>query len=85
MKILASSTLAVAALLLAAVPASADDTPSGGKGAIGQGGSSLGSGGSGFFGDSDDGHASSNRHLVKTGEPGAVSDLVNNLTNPQPQ
>ncbi|MGW7102852.1 hypothetical protein [Streptomyces sp. NPDC054838] len=85
MKIFASSTLAVAALLLATVPASAD-TPGSGKGAIGQDSSSLGSGGSGGsdFGDSD-GHAFSNRHLTKTGDPGALSDLVNNLTNPQPQ
>ncbi|MER6198475.1 hypothetical protein ABT234_14060 [Streptomyces sp. NPDC001586] len=79
MKILASSTLAVAALLLTAVPASAD-----GPSAIGQGRSSLGSGGWDSSSDSD-GHASSNRHLVKTGEPGAVSNLVNNLTNPQPE
>ncbi|MEU6896321.1 hypothetical protein ABZ934_32205 [Streptomyces sp. NPDC046557] len=82
MKILASSTLAVAALLLAAVPASAD-TPGSGNGAIGEGNSSLGSGGS-DFGDSD-GHAFSNRPLTKTGDPGAISDLVNNLSNPQPQ
>ncbi|MER5418128.1 hypothetical protein [Streptomyces virginiae] len=79
MKILASSTLAVAALLLAAVPASAN-----GPGAIGQARSMLGSGGFDSSGNGD-GHASSNRHLVKTGEPGAISDLVNNLSNPQPQ
>ncbi|MET9323667.1 hypothetical protein ABZX75_26310 [Streptomyces sp. NPDC003038] len=85
MKILASSTLAVAALLLAAVPASADDTPGANKGAIGQGSSSLGFGADGTDGDSGGGHASSNRHLVKTGDPGALSDLVNNLSNPQPQ
>ncbi|UQX04747.1 hypothetical protein [Streptomyces sp. RerS4] len=82
MKILASSTLAVAVLFLAAVPASADDTPSGQKGAIGQGNSSAGSG---TFGDTSDGHVSSHRTLMETGEPGAISNLVNNLTNPQPQ
>ncbi|MFD9337533.1 hypothetical protein ACFWBF_24485 [Streptomyces sp. NPDC060028] len=80
MKILGSSTLAVAALLLAAVPASADDTPRGGGG-IGQARSTLDSGG---FGDTADGRASEHRNLVKMGEPGAISDLVNNLTNPQP-
>ncbi|MCX5009580.1 hypothetical protein OG765_01025 [Streptomyces sp. NBC_00555] len=81
MKILPSATLAVAALVLAAVPASAD----GNKGAIGQGSSSLGFGADGDSSESGGGHASSNRHLVKTGDPGAVSDLVNNLSNPQPQ
>ncbi|MFI6639012.1 hypothetical protein [Streptomyces sp. NPDC050504] len=82
MKILASASLAVVALALPTVPAAADSGPALGGAVVGRTESSLDSAGPGLAGGLTGKDGGAPHAIVETGEPGAVSGLVSQLTAP---